>query len=173
MPKQFSPYDNMKNRQVPTGQAAPSPAPRPAPYAAPTQPTPPPAAKELQEDYVALAEQVMRSLGQADRFDPSLMRFEITTSQLRRILALAMDIYNAESMSNLTLISDKTASKLLHIRVQLVYSAGREKAVKEFVTRSNLLEYLHGAGKNRQKLLNWIHYLEALVAYHRYLGGKD
>lgn len=127
---------------------------------------------ELPDDYVNTAEQVMRSLGRPDKWDNEKLSFLITTSKIRRILDLAMGIYNIENISTSDIVSEKTKARLLQMRIQIVYSAGREVAVKEFIERARLLEYLEQAGHNRGTLLKWIHYLEALVAYHRYLGGN-
>ena len=35
------------------------------------------------------------------------------------------------------------------------------------------LEYLKGVGDSREAMIQFAHYVEALVAYHRYLGGRD
>ena len=60
------------------------------------------------------------------------------------------------------------------MRVKIIYDAGRdEDAVKPFVIKSNILSYLLDIGNSRLKFMNFAHYVEALVAYHRYLGGKD
>ena len=60
------------------------------------------------------------------------------------------------------------------MRVRILYDAGREKdAVKSFVEAAHLLQYIKGIGTNREKFINFANYMEALVAYHRYLGGDD
>ena len=55
----------------------------------------------------------------------------------------------------------------------MVYDAGRERDVKDFVEQAKLLEYLKGVGDSREEMIRFAHYMEALVAYHRYLGGRD
>ena len=47
----------------------------------------------------------------------------------------------------------------------------RELPVKKGVRE--LLEYLKGVGDSREAMIQFAHYVEALVAYHRYLGGRD
>ena len=34
-------------------------------------------------------------------------------------------------------------------------------------------EYIKGIQMNREKFIRFAHYMEALVAYHRYYGGRD
>ena len=63
--------------------------------------------------------------------------------------------------------------KLMRLRVRMVYDAGRERDVKDFVEQAKLLEYLKGVGDSREEMIRFAHYMEALVAYHRYLGGRD
>ena len=55
------------------------------------------------------------------------------------------------------------------MRVRVLYEAGRdEKTVAPFVKEAKLLEYIKGIGTSREKCLLFAHYMEALVAYHRY-----
>ena len=58
-------------------------------------------------------------------------------------------------------------------RVHIVYEAGRDNDVRDFVEKSKLLPYLKGIGNSRANLIRYTQYLEALVAYHRYMGGKE
>ena len=126
---------------------------------APTQPKP------LPQDYVDEAERVMRELFRNNT--------RITTSKLRGILALITDIYNEENLRTEKTISVGSQAKLLRLRVRIVYDAGREPTVKSFVEKAQLLEYIKGVGNDRESLIRLSHYMEALVAYHRYLGGKE
>ena len=50
-------------------------------------------------------------------------------------------------------------------------SLERELPIKKGVRE--LLEYLKGVGDSREAMIQFAHYVEALVAYHRYLGGRD
>ncbi len=44
---------------------------------------------------------------------------------------------------------------------------------KEFVEKTKLLEYLKWIGNDRKRLIRFTRYMEALVAFHRYFGGKE
>lgn len=120
---------------------------------------------KLPENYVDEAEKVMRALFEN--------RSRITTTKLRGFLTLANDIYNAENLRTETELSSESKLKLMRLRVRVVYDAGRERDVKDFVEKAKLLEYLKGVGDSREAMIHFAHYMEALVAYHRYLGGRD
>mgnify|MGYP004641366413 CR=1 FL=1 len=120
---------------------------------------------KLPENYVDEAEKVMRALFEN--------RSRITTTKLRGFLTLANDIYNAENLRTETELSSESRLKLMRLRVRVVYDAGRERDVKDFVEKAKLLEYLKGVGDSREAMIHFAHYMEALVAYHRYLGGRD
>lgn len=120
---------------------------------------------KLPENYVDEAEKVMRALFEN--------RSRITTTKLRGFLTLVNDIYNAENLRTETELSSESKLKLMRLRVRVVYDAGRERDVKDFVEKAKLLEYLKGVGDSREAMIHFAHYMEALVAYHRYLGGKD
>ena len=59
------------------------------------------------------------------------------------------------------------------MRIRTAYEAGRDPATKVFVEKAHLLQYLKGIGTGREDLIAFAHYMEALVAYHRYYGGKE
>ena len=120
---------------------------------------------KLPENYVDEAEKVMRALFEN--------RSRITTTKMRGFLTLVNDIYNAENLRTETALSSESKLKLMRLRVRVVYDAGRERDVKDFVEKAKLLEYLKGVGDSREAMIHFAHYMEALVAYHRYLGGRD
>ena len=121
--------------------------------------------KPLPEDYVDAAERVMRAL--------FANRSRITTTKMRGFLTLVNDIYNVENLRTEAKLSAESKLKLMRLRVRMVYDAGRERDVKDFVEQAKLLEYLKGVGDSREEMIRFAHYMEALVAYHRYLGGRD
>ena len=54
-------------------------------------------------------------------------------------------------------------------------SSGKETVypMREFKTQAHQREYLKGISTDRADLIRFAHYMEALVAFHRYLGGKE
>lgn len=92
----------------------------------------------------------------------------ITTSKLRKILSLFMDVYNTENLRTDEAIAQENVTRLQLAKIRLVYECGREKDVKAFAEDAYLFHWLKEAGTSREMVLRYIHYLEALVAYHRY-----
>ena len=120
--------------------------------------------KKLPVNYVDEAERVMSEL-KAKR--------GITTSKIRAIYALVADIYNVENLRSEAELLEESQLKLMRLRVRIIYDAGREQAVRAFVEKAQLLEYIKGIGKSRTEMIQFAHYMEALVAYHRYYGGRE
>lgn len=133
---------------------------------APQQP-PEIVALPLPDDYVDAAEAVMRRLAEN--------RKKITTSKIRNLLSLVSDIYNVENLRDEAQILPESRTALTMLRIRVVYEAGRDQeTVGEFVKEAKLLQYIKGIGYDRKKLIDFAHYMEALVAYHRYLiGGRE
>ena len=130
--------------------------------------------KQLPVDFVDEAEKVMISLGKENHEDSSKMVFDLTTSKIRNILSLVTEVYNVESLRTDEKLTPESLRKIQMIRVRILYEAGREeKVVKPFVEKSNILSYILDIGNGRKKFINFAQYMEALVAYHRFLGGKD
>ena len=118
--------------------------------------------KAFPKDYVDFAENLM---GDCYR--------KITTSKLRNLLSLLMDVYNTESLRTEETISPESAVKLQMARIRMAYECGRDRNTKEFVEAAYLLPWLKAIGDSREKTLHYIHYLEAIVAYHRFFGGRE
>ncbi len=125
-------------------------------------PAAPVVAKAIPENYVDLAETLMSANSKS-----------ITTSKLRNWFSIANDIYNVESRSSEIGLKPESCTKLLNLRVRIVYDAGKDSKIKDFVTSANLLSYIKGIGESREQMIRFTHYMEALVAYHKYFGGRE
>ena len=121
--------------------------------------------KKVPEDYVDEAERIMRSLMSQPK--------KVTTSKIRNLLSLVTDIFNTENIRTDEKLLPESIVKLNLMRVRVAYECGRDDTVKNFVAQTNLLEYLKGISTDRADLIRFAHYMEALVAYHRYYGGKE
>ena len=121
--------------------------------------------KKVPEDYVDEAERIMRSLMSQPK--------KVTTSKIRNLLSLVTDIYNTENIRTEEKLLPESIVKLNLMRVRVAYECGRDDTVKSFVAQTNLLEYLKGISTDRANLIRFAHYMEALVAFHRYFGGKE
>ena len=121
--------------------------------------------QKVPDDYVDQAEKIMRSLLENGK--------TVTTSKIRNLLSLVSEIYNTENIRAEKELRPDSVVKLNLMRVRVAYECGRDNAVKDFVAITNLLEYLKGISNGRADLRRFAHYMEALVAYHRYFGGRE
>ena len=116
----------------------------------------------IPEDYLDQAEKLMGE-------NTSL----ITTSKIRRLFSLVMEIYNEETLSTQKDLSRESVSSIGMMRVRFAYECGRDKKVKEFVEKAHLMNYLKGIGSSREEFIKFAQYMEALVAYHKFFGGRE
>lgn len=119
--------------------------------------------KKLPDDFVDIAE---RHMNKCARY--------ITTSKIRNLLSLVIDSYQLESRRSGEEIHPDTAEALTNMRIRVVYEMGRDdRSTGQFVRETELLSYLAGIQGKRKAFLRFFHYMEALVAYHKYFGGRD
>ena len=131
--------------------------------------------RKVPENYVDEAERIMRVLISSGT--------TVTTSKIRNLLSLVTDIYNDESIRTEDKLKPDSVVKLNLMQVRVAYEYGRDNGesvgkdkvypMKEFITQAHLREYLKGISTDRADLIRFAHYMEALVAFHRYFGGKE
>lgn len=141
-------------------------------YSGGSRPTPPVVKKKPPLDkltYVKQAEVVIRE----EIIKDNNNKPKLTTSQIRNILTMTNELYNTVRFSNDENISEDLRSHIQYTKMKIAYSAGRDRAVKDFVEKSCLMQYLDEVGDSRDKLITFCHYAEALVAYHKFYGGDD
>lgn len=124
------------------------------------------------QNYVDEAEKVIRALmNKKDRNGRSVAI--VTTSKLRNLLAMSADIYNEVMNQNDDQLSSDICSRIEYLRVRFLYEAGREDTVKDLVNESHIIEVLKGVNRSKKNYILFNRYIEALVAFRKYLGGKD
>ena len=121
-----------------------------------------------EETYVDEAEAVIKEM-KTKNF--RLKNNELTTSQLRNLLKLTSALYDESQRKEFNDILDRVT----YLRVQFVYQSGRNEAVKKLVELANILEILKLVQEKREidLVIRFCRYMEALVAYFKYYGGKD
>lgn len=125
----------------------------------------------LPEDYIEKAEDIILKEEWFRR---------ITTSKIRRLFSLLIDSYNLESIYTDETLKPETVRQLHLAQIRMLYEAGRDESVKDFLESTKLVHYLKGIRddskgikNDRNAFINYFHYMEALVAYHKYFGGKE
>lgn len=97
----------------------------------------------------------------------------LTTSKIRKLLAIISDMYTKAKRLKSDVLNSDWISKIQYFKMHAVYEAGRETAVKKFVEEAQLIEQIDKIKTDRKKLILFCHYMEALVAYRKFLGGRD
>jgi len=120
-------------------------------------------------NYSDVAQNVIKTLSQPNKYGRINI---ISTSQLRNILAMSADIYNQVVPLEKDL-TDEINSRIEYLRVRCFYEAGRERLVKDFMKCSKIPEILREINGEKKNFILFNHYLEALVAFRKYYGGKD
>ncbi len=122
--------------------------------------------KTLGSDYVELAEQRMSAF-MGDGWS------KLTTSKIRNILSMVSDIYNETKHLQTDELPGEIVEKIQHLRIRLAYESGRDRIVQDFIAKMELMQYIKGINNSKDKFIRFANYMEALVAYHRYFGGKE
>lgn len=127
-------------------------------------------------DVVTEAEKAIEGLKYKDKNNRD--RIDVATSQIRKFLTAVnvvrnkVDLYKAKNKGAEALSKELTA-EIKFLKVNLLYQAGRTAAVKQFMTVSKLDIIIDGIGDSLARFVKFTKYVEALVAYHKFLGGRD
>lgn len=108
----------------------------------------------------------------------------LKTTQIRKFLIAVnvvrnkVDVYCSQNFGVKTLPAD-LAAEIKFLKVSAFYLVGREKSgkyvgpVEDFVKKAKLEEKILHIGDNIVAFEKFCKYIEALVAFHKYYGGKD
>ena len=133
------------------------------------------------KDIVKEAEAIILSLEKNRRNE-----FALRTNQLRKFLSAVntvsnkVNVYQAQilsanpsRMSKDLVLLEQLAAEIKYLKVKIAYQAGRERAVRDFVQKAELTKKIDEIGTDLSKYKEFAKYIEALVAYHKFYGGKD
>lgn len=137
------------------------------------------------DNYVDRADKVMRALSEeTQKNNGSKM---VTTSQIRKFLTAVNRVNgkidqfkNGNKSSASGTIPEDLQMEIKFLKVKLAYQIGRADAgrnksnpVKDFADKSGLFAEIDSIGNNLERYENFARYVEALVAFHKFYGGKD
>ena len=123
--------------------------------------------------YVDCAEAAIKALRDRSKKDKSGNPMMVTTSQIRNLLSLISAIGNDVLSFRKEDLSDSIKGRIAYLKVRFLYDAGRDPKVKKFVETAKLIDIVEEIDGKRSNFMLFSRYMEALVAYHRYYGGKD
>lgn len=127
-------------------------------------------------DIVQQAEDVIKSLQRKNKRGEVVIYLK--TNQIRKFLTAANMIANKVSIYRSKHPQEKKLSSELvdevrYLQVKLVYQAGRDRSAKEFIDAAGLLPMVKQIGSSIVRFEEFSRYVEAMVAYHKFYGGKD
>lgn len=124
-------------------------------------------------NYVDKAEKVIKNLtGESKERNRGQIKI-VTTSKLRNLLSMTADIYNQVLTYSSEKLNEEITGRVEYLRVRFMYECGRDAEVKKFVERAEILEILKEIGQSKKNYLLFSRYMEALIAFHKYYGGKE
>jgi len=118
----------------------------------------------IPDDYIEEAEKIMRRIYN-----------KITSSKIRSFLSFVSKVYNVENTRTEATLLQESMDTLEHMRIRVIYEAGREDSIRmiEFIRDSRIINYIKSIGNSRKEFIKFARYMEALVAYHKFYGGRD
>lgn len=128
------------------------------------------------EDYVDQAERVMKELHDKE-INNSRYKM-VTKSQIRKFLvavnAVTGEVEQYRLSQKGTKLPEDLRMQVKFLKVKLAYQIGRMGTpVKDFNEEAKLMEWIDGIGDSVEKYQKFARYVEALVAFHKFYGGKD
>ena len=129
-------------------------------------------------DIIEEAEEAIKSLRKPSRKDPSKMVIYVTTSQIRKFLTAVnslknkIDVYKINHL-NEDVLSDDLVMEVKFLRVNILYQAKKNDNVKEFIAKARIEKRINEIGDSIANFNKFYKYVEALVAFHKYYGGRD
>ena len=119
-------------------------------------------------NYVDKAEDVVNNL-MRDKKNHLIL----STSKIRNILSMISTIYNEVIHYPSDKLNEDIVERLKYLKMRFAYEAGREKAVKNLIEVAKIFEIIEWIGNDKQKCILFCKYMESIVAYHKFNGGKD
>jgi len=122
-------------------------------------------------NYVDMAENTIKTLREKKDAKGKTLSL-VTTSKLRNILSMAADIYNDVLLFKVEELNSEIRGRVDYLRIRVIYEAGREPSVKSLVTEAKIPEILKEV-KTKQDYILFYRYMESIVAFRKFFGGKD
>lgn len=128
--------------------------------------------KLTDENYSEIAEKVIVEMSkQTDKKGNKVAL--VTTSKIRNLLAMTAAIYNEVQDNQGDKLSNDIISQINYLQIRCVYEAGRDGKVKDLVEKAELRQHIKEISGSKKQFLIFNRYMEALVAYRKFYGGKD
>lgn len=125
-----------------------------------------------ENNYVEEAEKVIKLLCEKKN-SKEKNNTMVTTSKIRNLLAMVSDIYNAALNLRGDKLSEELVGQINYMKIRFYYEAGREPKVKELLEKAKVFDIMKQIGNSRENYILFNRYMEALVAFRKFYGGRD
>ncbi|EAX48912.1 CRISPR-associated protein, Csm2 family [Thermosinus carboxydivorans Nor1] len=103
-------------------------------------------------------------------------KIRLNTTKLRKFLTAVnainnkLEAYQSQTGAGNELkeLPKPLADEIRYLEVKLAYESGREKDVKDFVTKAKLIDRIRAIGTSADKYRDFAKLIEAIVAFHKY-----
>lgn len=121
-------------------------------------------------NYVDEAEKVVLKLEKDEKGG-----FYLTTSKIRNLLTMISSIYNDVLHIGNEQLDDDIVERLQYLKMRFAYEAGRNgnRSVKDLIEKAKIWDAIDTIGRDKEKCIIFCRYMEAIVAYHKFHGGRD
>lgn len=145
-------------------------------------------------DIADRANNVMKELFKVDGTGKSDARNVVTTSQIRKFLTAIgtitekVNVYRIQNPDSSEKLPEELQAEIKFLKVKLAYQIGRTserkwdrfskqyvdiKPVEDFEKAADLIKEIDAIKDSTKAWQVFANYMEALVAFHKYYGGRD
>ena len=108
----------------------------------------------------------------------------VTTSQIRKFLTAVntisekVNVFRMQNTDNADKLPEELQAEIKFLKIKLAYQIGRYNnkwgnPVKDFATEADLLKEIDAIKDSTAEYQAFARYMEALVAFHKFYGGRD
>lgn len=122
-----------------------------------------------ENNYVDKAEEIITRLSKKiDRRGKTIDM--VATSKIRNLLSMAADIYNQVLDCKDNELPTNLVSRIDYLRVRFIYECGRDERTNDLIDEAGLIDILKQINGDKNNYILFYHYMEALVAFKKYLN---
>ena len=111
----------------------------------------------------------------------------LTTTKIRSLLSMVSTIYNEVLHDPSDKLNEDIVERLKYLKMRFAYEAGREdnnkkekkngkkieNPIRNLIRVAEIFETIEWIGDDKQRCILFCKYMESIVAYHKFYGGKD
>lgn len=108
----------------------------------------------------------------------------VTTSQIRKFLTAVntitekVNVFRMQNPDNAEQLPEELQAEIKFLKIKLAYQIGKNNnrwgnPVKDFADAGDLIKEIDAIKDSAKAFQTFANYMEALVAFHKFYGGRD